>query len=223
LRDTEFGHAPRFEWPWRYSWIGLALIGGTVLGASLYAVANARFNGGASSESQTARASAQTLSRSETDRTSPVQPAISVQEARAMPTMASLPVTTVDAPQATAVSATARASTDVIADRIQATQRWIKSGLDRSYSIQLLVTTNEEQLRNDLNALPKFIEINDIYMYRSGTQGRAALNVLWRSFNSRQAALLELQELPASLRSNRPYVRTLQEIRAEADRYSAIR
>jgi septal ring-binding cell division protein DamX len=224
LHDTEFGNASRFEWPWRYSWIGVALIGGTVLGASLYAIANARFSSGTPSEPVTARAPAPLSTSAEPHRNS-VQSAVGVQGAPVIPTMASLPAATVDAPQAAPIDrAPARASSaDLIADRIQATRRWMQSGLDRSYSIQLLATTNEEQLRNDLNALPRFIEINDIDMYRSGTQGRAALNVLWRSFNSRQAAQLELQELPASLRSNRPYVRTLQEIRAEAARYNAIR
>jgi septal ring-binding cell division protein DamX len=114
-------------------------------------------------------------------------------------------------------------SGDVIESRIEATRRWIQSDPQKNYSIQLLVTSNEEQLRNDLNALAKFIEINDIYMYRSGSQGRPALNVLWRSFNNRHTALQQLAELPLSLRSNRPYLRTIEEVRADVDRYSAIR
>jgi septal ring-binding cell division protein DamX len=81
------------------------------------------------------------------------------------------------------------------------------------------VADNDQQLRNNLKALPKFIEINDIYMYRSAAQGRPMVNVLWGSFSDRKAALDEMAELPASLRSNRPYVRTLDGIRAEIDRH----
>jgi septal ring-binding cell division protein DamX len=44
------------------------------------------------------------------------------------------------------------------------------------------------------------------------------VNVLWGSFSDRKVAQDELAQLPASLKANRPYVRTLEGIRAEFDR-----
>ncbi len=107
---------------------------------------------------------------------------------------------------------------DIVAKRMEATRRWINSDLRQAYSIQLLVASSDQQLRNHLNALPKFIEVNDIYMYRSVALGRPTVNVLWGSFRGRDAALDELDQLPRSLRANRPYVRTIEGIRAEVDR-----
>jgi len=104
---------------------------------------------------------------------------------------------------------------DMVAARIDVTQRWVNSSAAGPYSIQLFVADNDQQLRNHLKGLPKFIEMNDIYMYRSAAQGRPMVNVLWGSFSDRKAALDELAVLPASLRANRPYVRTLEGIRSE--------
>ncbi len=107
---------------------------------------------------------------------------------------------------------------DVIDHRMQATERWLKGEVNDIFSIQLLVAGDEEQLRNHLKALPKFIEVNDIYMYRSAAHGRPKVNVLWGSFSDRKAAQEELAVLPPSLRANRPYVRTISGIRAEIER-----
>jgi len=117
----------------------------------------------------------------------------------------------------------AAASGDIIASRMQATAAWLDSGIADAYSIQLLVAADDQQLRNHLKALAKFIEINDIYMYRSAAQGRPMVNVLWGNFAERKAAQDELAVLPASLRSNRPYVRTISGIRAEVARHGSGR
>lgn len=114
-------------------------------------------------------------------------------------------------------------STDIIARRIEATTKLLKGTAADAYSIQLFVAGSEEQLRNHLKSLPKFIEINDIYMYRSVAQGRPRVNVLWGSYPSRDEALEWIDELPPSLRANRPYVRTVEAIRAEMNRSSASR
>jgi septal ring-binding cell division protein DamX len=91
------------------------------------------------------------------------------------------------------------------------------------YSIQLFVAGSEEHLRNHLNGLPKFIEINDIYMYRGAAQTGGRLNVLWGSYETRDDALDWLEDLPPSLRANRPYVRTVESVRTEMTRSTASR
>jgi septal ring-binding cell division protein DamX len=126
------------------------------------------------------------------------------------------PASASDAPSVSGVG-------DVIANRMEATRRWLKSDEPKPYSIQLLTADSEQQLRNNLKALSKFIEVNDIYMYRSVAQGKPAVSVLWGTFNSRQAAAGELEELPRPLRAARPYVRSIESVRAEVDRNSVSR
>jgi septal ring-binding cell division protein DamX len=109
-------------------------------------------------------------------------------------------------------------SGDIIARRMEATQRLLKSGATKPFSIQLLTAGSEEQLRNHLKALTKFVEVNDVYMYRSGAQGRPAVSVLWGNFSDRQSALEQLDELPRPLRVNKPYVRNMDDVRAEVGR-----
>jgi septal ring-binding cell division protein DamX len=108
-----------------------------------------------------------------------------------------------------------KAARDLITSRLEATQQWLGSVTGSAYSIQLLVAGDEQQLRKHLKALSKFIEMNDLYMYRSEAHGRPVMNVLWGSFRDRQAANVEIAELPNSLRANRPYVRAVSAIRAE--------
>jgi MSHA biogenesis protein MshM len=119
--------------------------------------------------------------------------------------------------------ASAPPARDVIANRIDAMNRLLKSGAARPFSIQLLTAASDEQLRNHLKALSKFVEVNDIYMYRSVAQGRPAVSVLWGNFNDRQAAQDQIEELPRPLRANRPYVRSIDDIRAEVDRNSVAK
>ena len=106
---------------------------------------------------------------------------------------------------------------DVIAARMEATAQWAQSQTADRHSIQLLVAPGEDQLRNHLKVLLKFIELNDIYMYRSVGRDSAKVNVLYGSFASRERALDELYELPASLQVNRPYVRPVSAVRAEIE------
>jgi septal ring-binding cell division protein DamX len=130
-----------------------------------------------------------------------------------------------DTPAVTAAAdrASAPSGRDIIANRVDAMNRLLKSDTARPFSIQLLTTGNEEQLRNHLKAIAKFVEVNDIYMYRSVAQGRPAVSVLWGTFDDRQAAQDQIVDLPRPLRANRPYVRSMDEIRAELDRNGVSR
>lgn len=126
-------------------------------------------------------------------------------------------------PAAAAPAATPPAPGDLIAARMEATRRWLQSSADGAYSIQLMASGDIEHLRVHLKSLPKSIEINDIYMYRTVVQDKALVSVLYGTFASWAAAQAALAELPAALRANRPYVRALTSIRAEADRHSDAR
>ena len=247
LRDSEFSRSPV---PWRMSphhgWIAVAAAGGFALGASLYAFFDGR-SGIQSAQPvaavvepsrpplspQPSTADANPVSSTAPEKNSPPRieepiakaalplSAVSSDSVRSHPSDGIL--SSPDAGQSIALATPAVLGTDIIATRIDATTHWIKSGPGAGYSIQLFVASNEEQLRKHLKALPKFIETNDIYMYRSAAQGGPRVNVLWGSYDSRTAALEWLDELPPSLRANRPYVRTVEAIRAEMDRNGASR
>ena len=49
------------------------------------------------------------------------------------------------------------------------------------------------------------------------------MSVLWGNFSDRQSAQEQIEELPRPLRLNRPYVRSIDEVRAEVDRNSISR
>ncbi|NBR29229.1 MAG: general secretion pathway protein, partial [Betaproteobacteria bacterium] len=61
----------------------------------------------------------------------------------------------------------------------------------------------------------KYIEINDIFVYRTLAKQKPSMTVLYGSFTDRRAAQEALKQLPAALRANKPIVRTAQGIRAE--------
>ena len=104
---------------------------------------------------------------------------------------------------------------DLVASRMEATGKWLRSQNSSAYSIQLLVAEDEHQLRTHLKTLTRHVEANDIYLYRSAGHGRELVSVLWGTFADRRSAERQLKELPASLRANRPYLRTLAGVRSE--------
>jgi type II secretory pathway predicted ATPase ExeA/septal ring-binding cell division protein DamX len=106
---------------------------------------------------------------------------------------------------------------DLVLARMEATVDWLKSGDGSAYSIQLLVAEDERQLRKHLKTITKFIESNQIYLYRSAGRDRQLVSVLWGNFPDRKSAEHQIKELPASLRANRPYLRTVDGVRAEIE------
>jgi MSHA biogenesis protein MshM len=223
LRDSEFNRAPHRA-SRRPAWVAIALVAGTALGATLYAFVDGRLNG------QLTRAVAAVPASS---RVQPYQqqadggePARSSAAADQRPQRtAALRVSGRSHPDISSESEVGSSADtsfasdrDIIGRRIDATERWAHAG--DGYSIQLFVAASDEHLRKHLRALPKFIETNDIYMYRGDAEGGSRLNVLWGSYNSRTAALEWLDELPPSLRANRPYVRTVRSVRMEMERNS---
>ena len=120
------------------------------------------------------------------------------------------PVTTQPAPAAKPLAAG-----DRVQERLNATAEWLAKPGNNAFTIQLLGTDNQQQLKNHLNVITKYIEINDIYVYRTLARQKPSMTVLYGSFADRRAAMEALKQLPAALRANKPIVRTAQGIRAE--------
>ena len=104
---------------------------------------------------------------------------------------------------------------DVLEARFSATQEWLASEAQTTFSIQLLGTVNPELLRHHLNDVGKSIDLNKIFVYRTIARQKPSLTVLYGSYNSRRAAQAALDSLPASLMANRPFLRTVEGIRSE--------
>ena len=110
---------------------------------------------------------------------------------------------------------------DLLESRLGATQDWLTGASQSTISIQLMGTNDPEQLKDLLNAMGKVIEINKVFVYRTMARQKPSMTVLYGSFDSRRAALEALDKLPASLRANRPILRTVQGIRAEIKQHQA--
>ena len=98
---------------------------------------------------------------------------------------------------------------------MSATKQWLLAGDKNPYSIQLMGADNPAQLKNHLNVIRKYIEINDIFVYRTVAKQKPSLTVLYGSFDDRRAAQEALAKLPANLKAYKPVLRTMQGIRAE--------
>ena len=109
----------------------------------------------------------------------------------------------------------AATSPDVLEARLAATQTWLAQQDKKTYSIQLFGAADPQQLKNYLNVIGKFIEINDIFVYPTVAKQKPSLTVLYGAFNDRRAALDALAKLPAPLKVYQPILRTVQGIRAE--------
>jgi septal ring-binding cell division protein DamX len=104
---------------------------------------------------------------------------------------------------------------DEVELRMAAAKEWLAQSGKNSYSIQLLGADNPTQLKHHLNVIRKYVEINDIFVYRTVAKQKPSLTVLYGTFGDRQAAQQALAKLPAPLNAYKPVVRTRQGIRAE--------
>ena len=111
---------------------------------------------------------------------------------------------------------------DLLEMRLAATTSWMARQRDDVWTIQLLSSASDNDLRNYLISLGKSIEINDIFVYRSQADAKALktnthplLSVLYGAYDSKAAAERALASLPGHMKSNRPVFRTVQSVRAD--------
>jgi septal ring-binding cell division protein DamX len=104
---------------------------------------------------------------------------------------------------------------DLLEQRLLATQRWLADEQGGIFSIQLLGSNDPQMLKNYLQTLSNYIEIDKIFVYRTVANQEPSMTVLYGAFPARIDAIQSLDALPADLKSNRPYIRTVQGIRSE--------
>jgi septal ring-binding cell division protein DamX len=104
---------------------------------------------------------------------------------------------------------------DLLEQRLLAAERWLQETQRSRYTVQLLGASDPKLLRNHLNTIANYIELNEVFVYRTFARERPIMAVVYGNFASRREALEEIERLPEELKSNRPYYRTIGGIRAE--------
>jgi type II secretory pathway predicted ATPase ExeA len=215
VRDSEFSQElPRRVEP-RHLWSGAMLVAaGAVAGIAIYVLLQqaGQSPAAASREPKAAAVDAAPAQKPPPSRT--VQPAAA--------TPASDTGTKLAAPVIGGGGAEGAAeSADLLESRLEATRVWLMSETHTTFSIQLMGTNDPQQLKELLNGVTKFVEINKVFVYRTMARKQPSLTVLYGSFDNQRAALEALDKLPASLKTNRPILRTVQGIRAEIKQHQA--
>jgi len=113
------------------------------------------------------------------------------------------------------LSATLSPHSDLLEQRLLATERWLDEAKGGTYSIQLLGSNDPALLRNYFETLSKYIEIEKVFVYRTLANQQPSLTVMFGAFDRRADAVKSLEALPDELKINRPYIRTVQGIRSE--------
>ena len=106
---------------------------------------------------------------------------------------------------------------DIIRTRLSATEQWLARAQPETVGIhiQLLGALDPKRLENYLLELGKAVDIEQVFVYRTRAGGKPAFSVIYGSYPDRSQANAALEQLPASLRAQQPYLRTVQGMRAE--------
>ncbi len=115
-----------------------------------------------------------------------------------------------------ALAATGTAPTQSLAERIAATEDWLKRTPDGHYFIQLLVTdaSSQREVADFIAANAKALDLPQIRVYRSSFGGRERLGVIYGDYASREQANIALAMLGEISRSSQPYVRAVARLRS---------
>jgi septal ring-binding cell division protein DamX len=108
-----------------------------------------------------------------------------------------------------------RGDGNLLEQRLLATERWLAEERGGVFSIQLLGSNDAQMLRSYLDTLSNYIEKDKIFVYRTVANREPSMTVLYGAFPARADAVKSMEALPPALKANRPYIRTVQGIRAE--------
>lgn len=76
----------------------------------------------------------------------------------------------------------------------------------------------DKPLEAELERLSQQLEIDNIYLYHINQSGRIYTVILFGAFERREDALKALKDFPASIKNNRPYLRTFAGIKRDIER-----
>lgn len=106
---------------------------------------------------------------------------------------------------------------NILSQRLQKTNIWLQSALDEKFTIQLILL--DSSLENDalrfLDKASRYLNLQDIYIYKVSIRGRMFYSVLYSEYVERNQAVNQLQQLPPRLKKSGPYLRTIRGIKAD--------
>ncbi len=227
LRDSEFSHvaeggAPALRWTWL-----LAALGGVALGAAGYAWIAGRAEVGPAQQPvkpavlPAPAAPAPPASAENPPVPAPVPPPPANAAVPQTPDSSVPPTPQTKAEAETQPAASPEvgknATRDLLQERLDATTVWLAQQSNTAWTLQALSSDSDDDLRNYLRILSKSVDINSIFVYRrlGNADRKPTLSVLYGSYGSKAAAEKMLPGLPAQLKSNRPWPRSIDSIRAE--------
>jgi MSHA biogenesis protein MshM len=132
----------------------------------------------------------------------------------ATPAALPAPAVTADADRSQ-VNPSPSTNSDLLEQRLLATERWLAEAQGGTFSIQLLGSNDPVLLRSYFETLGKYIELEKVFVYRTLANQQPSMTVLYGAFGRRADAVKSLEALPDELKANRPYIRTVQGVRSE--------
>ena len=102
-----------------------------------------------------------------------------------------------------------------LAERIAASEDWLKNTPDTHYFIQLLNTdgNNQREVEIFLESNTGSLDPQQIRVYRSRLSGRERLGVIYGDYPTHEAARAELHTLAKTSSISNPYIRTVSKLR----------
>ena len=102
-----------------------------------------------------------------------------------------------------------------LAERIDATRRWLETARDSHYFIQLLNVdaSSEKEVVDFISRNSATLDLRQVRVYRSSLSGRDRLGVIYGDYPSREQANAALAKLGEVTPSSKPYVRSVSRLR----------
>jgi MSHA biogenesis protein MshM len=118
-------------------------------------------------------------------------------------------VKTIPKPAENPVEKPIDAKQQLLDKRLEASKNWLFNGQPETITLQIMSLTSDDQLKTQLDALSRQLQIDNVYLYRKNSNHGMYTVVLYGAFNQRSEALAALRELPSQIKNNRPHLRTL--------------
>lgn len=98
---------------------------------------------------------------------------------------------------------------DLLQQRLQTTQIWLKQQASNTISIQLFGSADEQKIKQQLALLARQIERDNLYVYRTKAKNTPYITVVYGAYASRAEAVKAIKNLPGNLRNYQPQLRTI--------------
>lgn len=106
---------------------------------------------------------------------------------------------------------------NLLESRLDATRTLLREGSPERITLQLMTSSDEVQVKEDLDALSRQLEVDKLYAYQKKQNGTNLTVFLYGVFSQRTEAVSALQGLPNHIKNNRPQLRTIEGINKELE------